>query len=91
MTMYCTLLKDKGFKDIKKIEINDDAEAGTILEQNYPEGDEVIPDETILEFTVSKGPALIEVKDLREYNVRAVQDYAKSTGLKVDVIAGRVQ
>lgn len=80
-----TLLQGKGFKDIRIIEINDDAEAGTILEQNYPEGDEVIPDETILEFTVSKGPGLIEVKDLREYTVRAVEDYAKSAGLQVDV------
>ncbi|MBB6443791.1 Stk1 family PASTA domain-containing Ser/Thr kinase [Bacillus benzoevorans] len=80
------LLKDKGFKDIKKIEeVNDDVEAGTILDQNYPEGDQVIPDETILEFTVSKGPALIEVKDLRDYNVKAVQDYASSAGLLVDV------
>lgn len=80
-----SLLKDKGFKDIKVIQINDDAEAGTILEQNYPEGNEIIPDETVLEFTVSKGPALIEVKDLREYTVRAVEDYVKSTGLKVDL------
>ena len=80
-----TLLKDKGFKDIKKTEINDDSEAGTILEQNYPEGDEVIPDDTILEFTVSKGPALIEVKDLKGYTVSAVQDYAESAGLLADV------
>lgn len=79
------LLKNKGFKDIKKIEVNDDAEDGTILDQNYPEGDKVIPDETILEFTVSKGPALIEVKDLRDYNVKAVQDYVSSVGLQADV------
>lgn len=78
------LLKDKNFKDIRAIEIHDDKEAGTILEQNYPKGEKVIPEETILEFTVSKGPALITLIDLREHNIKAVQDYAESTGLKVD-------
>lgn len=79
------LLKNKGFKKIKKIEVNDEAAEGTIIDQNYPEGNKVIPDETILEFTVSKGPPLIEVKDLREYNIKAVQDYASSAGLLADV------
>nr|WP_295971981.1 Stk1 family PASTA domain-containing Ser/Thr kinase [uncultured Bacillus sp.] len=78
------LLKDK-FKDIKKNPVNDDSDAGTILDQNYPEGDEVIPDETILEFSVSKGPAMVEVINLSGYNVKAVQDYANSAGLLADV------
>ncbi|MCQ6274047.1 Stk1 family PASTA domain-containing Ser/Thr kinase [Bacillus sp. V3B] len=81
-----TRLNDKGFKDIKKIEVHDDeADVGMILEQNYREGDEVIPDETVLEFTVSKGPALIEVKDLSGFNAAGVQEYADSVGLQADV------
>ncbi|WP_338452010.1 Stk1 family PASTA domain-containing Ser/Thr kinase [Niallia oryzisoli] len=81
-----TVLKEKGFKDIKKKEIFDDeAPAGTIIEQNYPAGEDVIPDETILEFTISKGPSLIEVKDLTGNNASAVQTYAASEGLEVDV------
>ena len=47
---------------------NETAEIGTIIEQNYLKGYEVIPDETVLEFKVSKGPALIEVKNLTGYN-----------------------
>ena len=39
-----------------------------LLEQNYREGEEVIPEETILEFTVSIGPELINVKDLTGYS-----------------------
>lgn len=81
-------LTDKGFKDIKKIEVDDDeAEVGMILEQNYPEGAEVIPDETVLEFTVSKGPALIKVRDLSGYNATGVQEYADSEGLLADVVS----
>ncbi len=81
-----TLLKDKGFKDIRKTEAFDEtAAAGTILKQNYPSGEEVIPDETVLEFTISKGPALIEVKDLNGYNAALVKTYAESVGLEADV------
>ena len=81
-----SLLNSKGFKDIKKTEDYDEtAEIGTIIEQNYPEGYEAIPDETVLEFRVSKGPALIEVKDLTGYNATGVQEYAGSVGLFADV------
>ncbi len=81
-----SLLNSKGFKDIKKTEDYDEtAEIGTIIEQNYPEGYEAIPDETVLEFKVSKGPALIEVKDLTGYDATGVQEYAGSVGLFADV------
>ena len=62
------LLNNKDFKDIKTVEVHNDASSGTILEQNYREGEEVIPEETILEFTVSIGPELIIVKDLTGYS-----------------------
>ena len=52
-----------------------------LLEQNYREGEEVIPEETILEFTVSSGPELIKVKDLSGYTATGVQDYADDNGL----------
>ena len=38
-----------------------------------------------MEFTVSKGPAQIEVKNLTGYNATGVQDYAESVGLLADV------
>ena len=81
------LLNGKGFKDIKidrKLMMKL-RRLVPLLEQNYPEGYEAIPDETVLEFTVSKGPALIEVKNLTGYNATGVQDYAESVGLSADV------
>ena len=79
-------LYSKGFNNIKMTEVNSEtAEIGTIIEQNYPEGFEAIPDETVLEFKVSKGPALIEVKNLSGYTATSVQDYAVSVGLSADV------
>ncbi len=81
-----TLLKEKGFKDIKKKEVYDEeVHSGIIIDQNYPAGEDVVPDETILEFTISKGPAMIEVKDLYGYNASGVQAYAESEGLEADV------
>ncbi len=79
-------LYSKGFINIKMTEVNNEtAEIGTIIKQNYPEGYEAIPDETVLEFTVSKGPAQIEVKNLSGYYATGVQDYADSVGLLADV------
>lgn len=81
-----TLLKGKFFKDIKKIEVYDDENSsGTIIEQNYREGDKVIPEDTILEFTVSKGPELVQIKSLKDFTAAQVQEYAESVGLIADV------
>jgi serine/threonine protein kinase len=80
-------LTGKGFKHIRKTGFHDDAEVGTILEQNYPAGEEVIPDETELEFKVSIGPALIEIRDLSGYDATGVQEYADSVGLIADVVS----
>jgi serine/threonine-protein kinase len=79
------LLKDKDFKDINKIEVNDDAPEGTIIEQSFAKGDEVIPEDTILEFTVSKGPELIKLKDLTGYNEKGLGEYAGSIGLNIEI------
>jgi eukaryotic-like serine/threonine-protein kinase len=79
------LLNNKEFKDIKTVNVNDDASSGTIIEQNYREGEEVIPEETILEFKVSIGPELIIVKDLTGYSPLSIEDYADEKGLIADV------
>ncbi|MDE3838472.1 serine/threonine protein kinase [Bacillus methanolicus] len=79
------LLENKSFKDISKNEIYDNSEPGTILDQNFPEGEEVVPEETKLVFTVSKGPELITLKDLSELNKKGVQNYVDSVGLKADM------
>ncbi|MCM3089541.1 MULTISPECIES: Stk1 family PASTA domain-containing Ser/Thr kinase [unclassified Cytobacillus] len=79
------LLESKNFKSIEKNEETNDSEpAGTILDQNLSEGDLVVPEDTELIFTVSKGPAPIALKDLRGYNEKGLQEYEESSGLKVD-------
>ncbi|GLB59402.1 Stk1 family PASTA domain-containing Ser/Thr kinase [Cytobacillus sp. NCCP-133] len=79
------LLEGKKFKNIEKTEENNESEpAGTILDQNFSEGDLVVPEETELVFTVSKGPAPIQLKDLRGYNEKGLQEYEESSGLNVE-------
>ncbi len=78
------LLANDQFKDIKKIEKYDDSGPGTILSQNPPEGEKVVPEDTVLEFEVSKGPEAIVLKDLTQYSLKGAQDYAASMGLTLD-------
>lgn len=78
------LLEGKGFKDIIKTEEHDDSEAGTILEQNPSGGESVIPEETTLEFKVSKGPELVTLRDLKGYNQGNLDVYEETTGLVIE-------
>lgn len=75
----------KEFKEIKKIEKHDDSDPGTILSQNLPEGQKVVPEDTVLEFEVSQGPEKIVVKDLTQYSLKMAQDYASLVGLNLEV------
>ncbi|MGD6899805.1 Stk1 family PASTA domain-containing Ser/Thr kinase [Bacillus infantis] len=80
-----SLLEKEGFTQITREDANNEEEPeGTILEQSIDEGEEVIPGETGIEFTVSSGPEPIILKDLTGLNLKGVQDYAESTGLKID-------
>ncbi|QVY63240.1 Stk1 family PASTA domain-containing Ser/Thr kinase [Cytobacillus gottheilii] len=78
-------LRNEEFQDIIKNEVNSDEEAGTIIDQNFSEGDLVVPGDTELEFTVSIGPKPLQLKDLSGYNNKGLDEYAESTGLKVSV------
>ncbi|CEG26775.1 Stk1 family PASTA domain-containing Ser/Thr kinase [Bacillus sp. B-jedd] len=77
------LLDKENFKDIRAKEVYDESEPGIILAQNVPEGKLVVPEDTELEFTVSKGPEKIPLRDLTQYNEKSLADYAESTGLVV--------
>jgi len=79
------ILDNQKFKDIKVTEIFDDNEPGTILNQNPPGGEMVVPEDTVLEFEVSKGPEKITLSDLKEYSLKSAQDYASSAGLSLQV------
>lgn len=79
-------LESHNFKDIIPIEEFDESEPGTILDQNPDEGESVVPSETILEFTISKGPEIkrVTLTDLTGYNAKGLNDYASSHGLNID-------
>ena len=59
--------------------------AGTILSQEPEGGQEIIPDETILKFEVSKGPEPIVLRDLTQYSTKGAQEYLDSVGLKFEI------
>ncbi|SDM53427.1 serine/threonine protein kinase [Psychrobacillus sp. OK028] len=63
----------------------DDQPRGTIIGQTPAVGEEVIPDETDILLTVSKGPDLRTVSDLTDWNEKALSDYEKSSGFKIRV------
>ncbi|WHY68667.1 Stk1 family PASTA domain-containing Ser/Thr kinase [Neobacillus sp. SuZ13] len=77
------LLENRNFKDIKKTEVYDESEPGTILSQTPPGGEKVVPEDTVLVFEVSKGPETIELKDLTQYTLKSAEDYASLVGLEI--------
>nr|WP_263328038.1 Stk1 family PASTA domain-containing Ser/Thr kinase [Neobacillus sp. Marseille-Q6967] len=78
------LLDNYNFKDIEITEVYDESEPGTILSQNPESGEEVVPEDTVIEFEVSKGPEKILLRDLTQYNTQGAQDYINSVGLTMD-------
>jgi serine/threonine-protein kinase len=79
------LLEDRNFKDIVKTEKYDESEPGTIISQTPSGGEEITPEDTELEFEVSKGPEIIVLRDLTEYNLKGAEDYASLVGLTLNV------
>ena len=69
--------------NIETTEVFNEQSKGTIIEQTPAVGEEVIPDETDLLFTVSKGPDIRTVSDLTDWNEKALSDYEKSSGFKI--------
>ncbi|OLS42059.1 Stk1 family PASTA domain-containing Ser/Thr kinase [Bacillus sp. MRMR6] len=79
-----SFLDNKYFKDIKIKEVHNDSEPGTILSQKPAGGEKVVPEETVLEFEISKGPEKIILKDLTQYSIKGAQDYVDSVGLSLE-------
>jgi eukaryotic-like serine/threonine-protein kinase len=78
------LLEKKNFKDIRKTEEYDSSEPGTIIKQFPEETEKIVPEDTVIEFTVSKGPEKIKLKDLTGMTASEVSEYANSYGLTID-------
>ncbi|WP_075617513.1 Stk1 family PASTA domain-containing Ser/Thr kinase [Paenisporosarcina indica] len=79
-------LATQNFKSVKPTEKFSDEPVGTILSQTPSGGTDIIPDETDLQFVVSKGQKLNTVIDLTEYNEKTLNDYAKTSGFNIRII-----
>ena len=80
-------LEGYGFLPIELIEVFSDEPSGTIISQQ-PEADQpVIPEETELIFTVSKGKELQSLDDLSGMSTKQLEEYAKRTGLKIHIVS----
>ncbi|MGG0657888.1 Stk1 family PASTA domain-containing Ser/Thr kinase [Rummeliibacillus pycnus] len=80
-----SLLEKQGFKDIKINEAFSEKIEGTILKQSPLEGEKVIPKDTTIEFTVSKGVEQAMVVNLLGYNENALNTYAKTSGFNIRI------
>lgn len=76
-------LKSENFMKITRNERYSDKPLGTIIDQFPYAGDEVVPEETEVIFTVSLGPEKITLKDLTGYTEKSVRDYANDQQLHV--------
>jgi len=79
-------LEQMEFKDIVVTEeYHADIASGTIISQNPVANTEVLPEDTVIEFTVSKGSEQILLKDLTGYSEAGLKDYAQDSGLIIEV------
>ena len=80
------LLEEMKFKDIVVTEeYSDQVASGLIISQDPIANSEVLPDDTVIEFKVSKGSNQIVLKDLTGYSEAGLKDYSEDNGLKMEV------
>jgi len=79
-------LLENRFKSLETTEEFSDEPAGTILSQTPAAGTEILPEETDIVFTVSKGQDLRTVIDLVGYNDKALNDYASASGFNIRIV-----
>ncbi|MGR3741657.1 Stk1 family PASTA domain-containing Ser/Thr kinase [Companilactobacillus sp. DQM5] len=82
---YSTISSDlskKGFTIKKTSEYSSSVPKGYIISQSVPAGEKVVPNNTTIEFEVSKGEKdkKIAVRDLSQYTLKSAQDYANEQG-----------
>ncbi|MGX9133617.1 Stk1 family PASTA domain-containing Ser/Thr kinase [Rummeliibacillus sp. JY-2-4R] len=79
------LISNQGFKDVKIEETYSDETVGTIIKQSPEEGEKVIPKETVMTLTVSKGVEQATVASLLGYDESALNTYAKNSGFNIHI------
>ncbi|MER1999670.1 MAG: Stk1 family PASTA domain-containing Ser/Thr kinase, partial [Lysinibacillus sp.] len=79
------MIEGEEFEGYEIVEKYDDAEAGTVIEQEPKAGDDIVIKKTKVVLTVSKGKELGTVTDLTGFNQAALNEYAKSSGYKIKI------
>ncbi|MCM3386704.1 Stk1 family PASTA domain-containing Ser/Thr kinase [Ureibacillus chungkukjangi] len=78
------ILENSDFK-VNLIEEDSNENEGIIIGQEPEAGEEVIPGETEITLTVSKGKSYGTVEDLSGYNKASLKSYEQRSGFKVDI------
>ncbi|BCB03308.1 Stk1 family PASTA domain-containing Ser/Thr kinase [Bacillus sp. KH172YL63] len=78
-------LEEAGFKVEKEDEYSEDEAAGTILDQDPSPGVEVVPEETTITLTVSKGQESFDLDSLEGFDQTALDKYEASKGINIIV------
>ncbi|QTD42369.1 Stk1 family PASTA domain-containing Ser/Thr kinase [Sporosarcina sp. Te-1] len=81
-----SLLSER-FKTVRSVTEFSDEPEGAIIGQTPAGGEEVVPEETDLVFTVSKGPELVTVRNLEGYTESELESYRKESGLVIKVVS----
>lgn len=80
------LLEEFDFKDVQFTGVYDEQhDEGTIIEQEPDAGTELVPEDTVLTLTYSKGPETAEVPDLSGMTKDEAKDALQDAGLSADV------
>lgn len=83
------LLSNSELRSIEPEEQFSEKPIGEIIGQDPPPGTEIIPSETDLVFTVSKGLDLRSVSDLKDWNEKALKDYERTSGFKIKIAGSK--
>lgn len=71
-------------EQIKITEINDEAEIGTILEQNPPVGEAYVAETAEINFTVSAGPETVTILDFTDMRLKDVRSWIIANDLVLE-------
>lgn len=74
------------FRDIKPEYVYSDEPKGKILKQMPEAGEEVVPEETDLVFTVSAGKEMIPLANLADYTEAELEKYAETSGFNIRIL-----
>ena len=66
-------------------DVYSDKPAGTIIEQSPKPGTEIVPNETVIHFKVSKGKEVVNVRNLQGFTEEELHNYEDSSGFTVSI------